>query len=163
MANVLDGSRLDPRELAAWRGLLVAHSRIIATLDDELEREHGLPLGSYEVLLQLADAPERSLRMGTLADHLLLSRSGLTRLVDRLATRGLVERHSCPSDRRGTYARLTPAGLDLFETARPTHLRGVREHFLGLLDAADLERLAMIWDRVGATVEPDDDTAEPCG
>ena len=128
--------------------MLTTHSRVIAALDDELEREHGLALGSYEVLLQLAESPDRSLRMGTLADHLLLSRSGLTRLVDRLATRGLVERHSCEDDRRGTYARLTAAGLERFEEARPTHLRGVREHFLGRLGDEDLDRLAQIWPRV---------------
>lgn len=143
-----DGSLLDERELAAWRGMLVVHSRMVAALDAELEREHGLPLGSYEVLLQLADASGHSLRMGTLADRLLLSRSGLTRLIDRLAARGLVERHSCDSDRRGTYARLTPAGLERFEEARPTHLRGVREQFLNRLENKDLESLAAIWDRV---------------
>ena len=148
MAKTLNGSALSAKELAAWRGLLVTHSRLVAALDEELEREHGLPLGSYEVLLQLADAEDHSLRMGELADHLLLSRSGLTRLVDRLATRGLVERHSCPSDRRGTYARLTPAGLELFRSARPTHLRGVRERFLEPLSAGDQERLAAIWDKI---------------
>jgi DNA-binding MarR family transcriptional regulator len=148
MATKLDGSALDARELAAWRGLLVTHSRIVAALDEELEREHGLPLGSYEVLLNLAEAPDNSLRMGELAERLLLSRSGLTRLVDRLATRGLVERHSCPSDRRGTYARLTPAGMELFRRARPTHLRGVRELFLGPLSATDQDRLAAIWEKV---------------
>ena len=148
MSEVIDGSELRPRELAAWRGMLAAHSRVTAILDEELEREHGLPLGSYEVLLLLSEAPEMSLRMGALADGLLLSRSGLTRLVDRLAARGLVERHSCPDDRRGTFARLTPAGLELFEQARPTHLRGVREHFLGRLDPADLDHLATAWEKV---------------
>jgi DNA-binding MarR family transcriptional regulator len=148
MAQVTDEGQLDERELAAWRGMLVTHSRVIAALDEELEREHGLALGSYEVLLQLAEAPEHSLRMGTLAEHLLLSRSGLTRLVDRLAARGLVERHSCPDDRRGTYARLTGEGLTRFERARPTHLRGVREHFLGRLDERDMNRLAATWSKV---------------
>jgi DNA-binding MarR family transcriptional regulator len=151
MPKTADTHLLDDRELGAWRGMLATHSRVIAALDDELEREHGLALGSYEVLLSLADAPEHSLRMGALADRLLLSRSGLTRLVDRLASRGLVERHSCDSDRRGTYARLTPAGLELFEEARPTHLRGVREHFLAHLAAGDLDRLAEIWDRVSVS------------
>jgi DNA-binding MarR family transcriptional regulator len=146
---------LDERELAAWRGMLVTHSRLIAALDDELEREHGLTLGSYEVLLQLAEEPDRSLRMGALAERLLLSRSGLTRLVDRLAARGLVERHSCPSDRRGTYARLTPAGEEAFERARPTHLQGVREHFLDRLGDRDLERLAAIWRKLGDGAAPE--------
>ena len=152
MAQVKDEGQLDERELAAWRGMLVTHSRVIAALDEELEREHGLALGSYEVLLQLAMSPEHSLRMGTLAERLLLSRSGLTRLVDRLAARGLVERHSCPDDRRGTYARLTDEGLARFRQARPTHLRGVREHFLGRLDERDMDRLASTWDKV---LDPD--------
>ena len=127
MSEVVDAERLTPRELAAWRGMLATHSRMVAALDEDLEREHGLPLGSYEVLLHLAEAPDRSLRMGALADGLLLSRSGLTRLVDRLAGRGLVERHSCPDDRRGTFARLTPSGLELFERAR----HGARSRGLG--------------------------------
>ncbi|MEO7198548.1 MAG: MarR family transcriptional regulator [Solirubrobacterales bacterium] len=148
MPKTLDKNRLDPRELAAWRGFLITHSQVIGALDEELEREHGLPLGSYEVLLHLAGSDGHSLRMGQLADHLLLSRSGLTRLVDRLARRGLVERHSCPSDRRGTYARLTADGLRRFEEAQPTHLRGVREHFIAHIPVRDLERLAAIWDRV---------------
>ena len=154
------GARLSERELAAWRGLLKAHSQLVATLDEELEREHGIPLGSYEVLLHLADAPDGSLRMGDLADRLLLSRSGLTRLIDRLVSRDVVERHSCPSDRRGTYARLTPEGSALLNAARPTHLRGVREHFLDLLSDSDLDRLGEIWERV-TTTSPADDTS--CG
>jgi DNA-binding MarR family transcriptional regulator len=152
MAQVRNEGQLDERELAAWRGMLVTHSRVIAALDEELERDHGLALGSYEVLLQLAMSPEHSLRMGALAERLLLSRSGLTRLVDRLAARGFVERHSCPDDRRGTYARLTGEGLERFERARPTHLRGVREHFLGRLDDGDMDRLAATWDKV---LDPD--------
>jgi len=142
---------LEPAELDAWRGMLITHSRVIAALDDELEREHGLPLGSYEVLLWLAEASEHSLRMGELADRLLLSRSGLTRLVDRLAAQGLVERHSCPSDRRGTFARLTETGLERFEEARPTHLRGIREQFLAGLDEGDLANLAAAWKKIPET------------
>ena len=148
MPQTADSPQLDGRELAAWRGFLATHRQLITALDEELEREHGLALGSYEVLLHLSEAPEQSLRMGELADRLLLSRSGLTRLVDRLAARGLVERHSCPSDRRGTYARLTEEGLARFEQARPTHLRGVREHFISHVPARDLDRLAAIWERV---------------
>ncbi len=141
-------AQLSAPELAAWRGLLRAHARLVATLDQELEREHGIALSSYEVLLNLAEAPDGSLRMGDLADRLLLSRSGLTRLIDRLVARGVVERHSCADDRRGTYACLTPAGRALFEAARPTHLRGVREHFLDHLGKADLDRLDAIWRRL---------------
>lgn len=142
---------LDREELNAWRGMLRVHSEIIRRLDEELEREHGLPLSSYEVLLQLADAPDSSLRMGQLAEHLFLSRSGLTRLIDRLAKAGLVERVICESDRRGSYARLTAEGRRRFDAARPTHLRGVREHFLSRLDTGEMDALAAVW----AKLSPD--------
>jgi len=141
-------SALSERELAAWRGLLEVHSGTIAQLDAELEQEHGMQLSSYEVLLHLNDAPDCALRMGQLAERLFLSRSGLTRLIDRLVKAGLVERAECESDRRGSYARLTAEGRARFEAARPTHLRGVREHFLSKLSGADLDRLAEIWVRV---------------
>lgn len=147
MAAVAD-TPLSERELEAWRGLLAAHSAVISELDAELVSGHDLPLSSYEVLLQLADSPDSSLRMGELADRLFLSRSGLTRLVDRLAAAGLVERVDCESDRRGSYARLTGEGRSRFEAARPTHLRGIREHFLSRLSDRDLARLAAIWTRV---------------
>lgn len=148
MPDTAEEIELSEQEMAAWAGFLVTHRRVISELDCELEREHGLPLVSYEVLLYLANAPDHALRMGELADRLLLSRSGLTRLVDRLAARGLVERHSCDLDRRGTYARLTDAGLALFREARPTHLRGVREHFLDHIPERDLRRLGAIWQRI---------------
>lgn len=141
-------SVLSERELAAWRGLLEVHSALIARLDAELELEHGMSLSSYEVLLHLHDAPDCALRMGQLAERLFLSRSGLTRLIDRLVKAGLVERAECESDRRGSYARLTAEGRARFEAARPTHLRGVREHFLSKLSGADLDQLAGIWVRV---------------
>lgn len=148
-----DQQALTTAELAAWRGMLATHSTLIARLDSELEREHGLPLTSYEVLLHLADSPEGSLRMKELAERLFLSRSGLTRLIDRLAKAGLVEREVCKSDRRGYFARLTDAGRKRFDEARPTHLRGVREHFLSRLDAEDLKALGKAWEKVGgATV-----------
>ncbi len=153
-------TQLSERELAAWRGMLRVHARLVAVLDQELEREQGLPLGSYEVLLNLADAPDGSLRMGDLADRLLLSRSGLTRLIDRLVARGVVERHTCADDRRGTYACLTPTGRTLFEAARPTHLRGVREHFLDRLSKDDLDRLGAIWERVIEGQRPAGTSAE---
>ena len=126
--------QLSAREYDAWAGMLATHSQTIAQLDEELEREHGLPLTSYEVLLYLADSEDQALRMGELAERLFLSRSGLTRLIDRLVKAGLVERATCESDRRGSFARLTAEGRKRFDAARPTHLRGVREHFLSKLD-----------------------------
>src|SRR3954454_18036455 len=126
--------KLSDLELAAWRGMLEAHKDLVARLDAELERDHGLPLTSYEVLMYLADSGKGKLRMGELADRLLLSRSGITRLVDRLERQGLVERQPCEDDGRGYYAVLTERGRDTLRVARPDHLSGVRRHFLDPLD-----------------------------
>jgi DNA-binding MarR family transcriptional regulator len=149
MSSQLTQNRpLTERELGAWRGLLRTHAMLVKRLDAELEAEHGLPLTSYEVLLHLADAPERKMRMCDVADSVLLSRSGLTRLIDRLERDGLVERVSCADDARGAYARLTDVGEAKLREARGTHLDGVREHFLRHFSDAELELLADAWRRV---------------
>ena len=135
-------------ELDAWRSFLRAHARVTRVLDAELTHECDLPLGSYEVLLHLADAPGRSLRMTELADRVLLSRSGLTRLVDRLERDGLIRRESCPSDARGTNAVLTDAGYERLRAAWPVHLRGVREHVTGLFTDEELATLGELLGRV---------------
>jgi len=140
-----DSRQLNRRELAAWTGMLAAHRDITAAIDDELKREHDISLGFYAVLLLLSEAPEGSLRMGQLARGILISHSGLTRLVDRMVARGLVERHTCTEDRRGTWARLTEAGAEKFRQARPTHLAAIRAHFVSKLDDDDLECLARTW------------------
>lgn len=139
--------QLTDAELAAWRGFLRVHAALVKQLDAELDRAHGLPLSSYEVLITLRDAGGR-LRMAELADRALLSRSGMTRLVDRLARQGLLERTQCDSDARGCFASLTEKGAETLASARPTHLAGVRERFLGRLDAAELETLADLWERL---------------
>jgi DNA-binding MarR family transcriptional regulator len=140
--------QLSDLELAAWRGMLETHSALVAELDAELERDHGLPLTSYEVLMYLGDSEHGKLRMGELADHLLLSRSGITRLVDRLERQGLVERQPCEDDGRGYYAVLTDRGGDKLRIARPDHLAGVRRHFLDPLDPDDLDALFRAWERL---------------
>lgn len=140
---------LDPDELAAWRGLLRAHSRLTRALDVELVKAHGLPLTSYEVLLFLADSAHGRLRMSDLADSALLSRSGLTRLVDRLERQGLLRRETCPQDGRGSYAAITTRGRALFDRARATHLEGVRERFLSHLSPEELRSLGDLWRRTG--------------
>ena len=117
-------------------------------LDAELLREHGLPLSSYEVLLFLADAPEGSMRMSELAQGVLLSRSGLTRLVDRMERDGLLRRERCADDARGYNAVITEDGRELFRRARATHLEGVRERFLRHLSDQDLRALGVLWDKV---------------
>ena len=128
-------------ELAVWRTFLRAHAEVTRRLEAELVAEHELPLAWYDVLLQLAEAPDRRLRMTELADRVLLSRSGLTRLVDRLVREALVERQSCSSDARGTHAVLTPAGLSKLRGAWPTHLRGVAEYVTDKLTPAEVEQL----------------------
>jgi DNA-binding MarR family transcriptional regulator len=139
---------LTARELGAWRGFLKTHAALVRRLDDELSRAHGLALTSYEVLLYLADAPEQRLRMSDLAASLLLSQSGVTRLVERLEREGLVRRERCEDDARGTYAVLTEAGRARFAQARPTHLAGVRRLFLDRLSREEQELLGELWRRL---------------
>lgn len=143
-------NRLSADELAAWKGMLRAHSDLVASLDGQLVREHSLPLSSYEVLMVLADSDGGRARMGELADQLLLSRSGLTRLVDRLVRQGWVERTPCEDDARGMYAAITRSGRAKLKQARPAHLDGVRELFLGRLRDGDLRALARAWERLEA-------------
>src|SRR5918992_628961 len=125
---------LNEIELRAWRGLLRAHALLVKRLDAELEAAHSLPLTSYEVLLHLADADGCKMRMCDVAESVLLSRSGLTRLIDRLERDGLVERVSCTDDARGAFARLTDAGRRKLDAASTTHLEGIRQHFLAHFD-----------------------------
>jgi DNA-binding MarR family transcriptional regulator len=139
---------LDREELGAWRGLLRVHSGMTKALDAELVREHGLSLSSYEVLLFLAEAPDGRLRMSELAEGVLLSRSGLTRLVDRMERDGLLRRERCEDDARGFHALITDDGRELFGRARRTHLDGVRERFLSRLSAEELRTLAKLWEKV---------------
>jgi DNA-binding MarR family transcriptional regulator len=139
---------LDERELRAWRGLLRAHASMCKALDAELDAVHNLPLTTYEVLMYMHDAPSHKMRMCDLADCILLSRSGLTRLIDRLQRDGLVARQSCPSDARGAYAVLTDEGVRTLEAARATHLAGVRRLFLSRFTPEEQELLGNAWERV---------------
>jgi DNA-binding MarR family transcriptional regulator len=140
-------TRQDPR-LAAWRAFLRAHARVVRELERELQVEQRMALTDYDVLVQLANAGDRRLRMSELADRLLLSRSGATRLVDRLVAQGLVERVMCDVDRRGQWASLTDAGYERLRQASPTHLRGVAEHFLDRLSADELTALERVFTRL---------------
>src|SRR5918912_3418305 len=104
----LPTQELSPVELGAWRGMLRVHSALVRELDAEILAAHDLPLSSYDVLIYLRSAPDRRLRMAEIADSVLLSRSGVTRLVDRLVAEGLVVRDACEEDGRGSFAVLTP-------------------------------------------------------
>lgn len=141
-------------DLGPWRAFLRAHARVARRLDEDLRSRHAISLQEYETLLHLAEAPDRHLRMGRLADSLLLSKSGVTRLVDRLVDDGLVERTSCSSDARGAEASLTGTGLARLRAAAPTHLAGIRDHFYAAIAGADVpvvERaMDAISDRIGA-------------
>ncbi len=142
------GDKLTPLELGAWRELLRVHATLTRELDEELRRSHGLPLSSYDVLVNLESAPDHQMRMSELADAVLLSRSGLTRLVERLERDGLLARADCPDDARGSLAVLTEAGLARLAEARKTHLTGVRERFLDHFDDAELEQIGAYWQRL---------------
>jgi DNA-binding MarR family transcriptional regulator len=141
-------SQLSPLELGAWRGFLRVHAGLVRELNGELEAAHALPLTHYEVLLYLESAPDGRLRMSELAESVLLSQSGVTRLVDRLERAGLVERTPCAEDRRVMYAAITHEGRGVLEEARPTLLDGVRSRFLSRFEDEELAALADAWERI---------------
>ena len=141
-------AELSELELAAWRGFLSTHAALFKALDAQLEAAHDLPLTTYEVLVALYHAPGRQLRMAELAQQTFLSRSGVTRLVDRLERDGLLRRENCSVDARGCYATLTAEGEALLREARPKHLDGVRRMFLSRLSDDDLAHLCRIWDLI---------------
>lgn len=145
---------LDAVELAAWGGLLRTHASLVRALDDEMQAGHGISLTQYEVLLLLVRSETGALRMNELAEGALLSLSGLSRLVDRLVSLGLVERQQCPTDRRGAFAVITPTGRKRFTAARVTHLDGVRRRYIEPLSPDVVTTLAGAWE----TLAPGD----PC-
>lgn len=134
--------------IGVWRAFLRAHAGALRELERELVSETGTPLGWYDVLLQLAEAPGRRLRMAELADKVLLSRSGLTRVIDRLQTEGLVRREPSPDDARGTFTVLTAEGMARLRAAAPTHLAGIRKHWLVHFSDDELRELGRLLDRV---------------
>jgi DNA-binding MarR family transcriptional regulator len=148
MSNHSTAVPLDEEELAAWRGMLRAHAELVRELEAELAREHDMPLSSYEVLLFLNDSDEGRMRMSDLADSVLLSRSGLTRLVDRLERQRLLKRERCESDARGWFAEITPEGRRVFAEARKTHLDGVRRMFLSHFSRDELRTLGGLWQKL---------------
>ncbi|HEY0632539.1 MAG TPA: MarR family transcriptional regulator [Thermoleophilaceae bacterium] len=140
--------RFSELELDAWRGFLRSYATLVRELDEELTERHGLPLSSYDVLVQLDEAPDGMLRMSHLADAVLLSRSGLSRLVTRLADQGLLERVECQNDARGAFAAITATGRERLAEARATHRAGVRERFLDRLGEREQRQLAKAWSRL---------------
>ena len=145
----------DAPGINAWRTFLHAHARVTRRLDEELQAAHGLSLAEYDALLQIAHAPGRRVRMNVLAERVVLSRSGITRLVDRLEADGSVERVACSTDARGQEAVLTQAGLGRLREAATTHLDGVRRYFLDRLDQPALDGLEASLGRVADPLGPD--------
>jgi DNA-binding MarR family transcriptional regulator len=127
----------DDSRLGSWRSFLHAHAHLTRRLDEELQAVHQLSLAEYDALLQLARTPGRRLRMSALAERVLLSRSGITRLVDRLEAAGMVQRSACATDARGAEAILTPAGLNRLRRASATHLAGIERYFLDVVSLAE--------------------------
>ncbi|MFD7550536.1 MarR family winged helix-turn-helix transcriptional regulator [Streptomyces sp. NPDC059578] len=148
---------LNPTERAVWLGLLSTHLRLLRTLDAGLVAAERLPMSSFEVLLTLAESPEGRLRMKDIAASLLISRSGLTRIVDDLERQGLVVREKCPTDARGFDAVLTEGGKKAYRRARKVHLTNLRREFLDRLSEEQLASLADIWRTLGF-----DDGADAC-
>jgi DNA-binding MarR family transcriptional regulator len=145
----------DPR-LAPWRAFLSAHALVSRRLDDDLRAEHQMTLAEYAALLQLAETPGRRLRMNQLADGIFLSRSGVTRLIDRLVADGLVARSHCSSDGRGAEAVLTDQGLARLRAASRTHLRGIEAYFLDSVEPIDLRVIERSCAAIGDRVRADD-------
>jgi DNA-binding MarR family transcriptional regulator len=141
-------------ELRAWQALLHAHHDVVERLDRDLRQAHGITFGEYDVLLRLGRTPERALRMSDLAERVLLSPSGVTRLVDRLAARDLLERRTDPTDARVALASLTTEGSRLLRRAARTHLRGIREHFTSRLTEPQLRGVATGLERVAGPHVP---------
>jgi DNA-binding MarR family transcriptional regulator len=140
--------KFSPQQRAAWSGFIRAHSSIVKELDAELQAAHGLPLSSFDVLVQLSLAPNGRMQMSELAEAVHLSRSGLTRMVDRLERQGLLERHKGERDPRQVFACITKTGLERLAETTPTHLAGVRRMFLERLSQPQVKQLAVIWNQL---------------
>jgi DNA-binding MarR family transcriptional regulator len=141
-------SRLDGAALEAWRSYLRSHASILRVLDAELAAEHGMTTRDYEVLLYLAQAPDRRLPMSALAESTMLTRSGITRLVDGLVAAGLIERVSCPNDARVSYAQLTDEGYEKLRRAGWTHVGSIRRLFHERFTPEEIDQLASLLGRL---------------
>ena len=138
----------DDQRLSSWRAFLLTYSTVLRELEQEIEAEQDLPLTWYDILAHLDSAQRGAMRMQELAESVLLSRSGLTRVVDRMGQAGLVERHPCEEDRRGTYAVITNRGKEFLFRAMPGHIKSINEHFLRYLDVFDVQALLRVLTKV---------------
>ncbi len=146
--DTIEISRLDGAALEAWRSYIQSHASILRLLDAELVAEHGLTTRDYEVLLYLAQADDRRLPMSALAESTMLTRSGITRLIDGLVASGLIERVSCPNDARVSYAKLTDAGHQKLRQAGCTHVASIHRLFLEQFSEEEIGQLASLLSRL---------------
>lgn len=146
--TTISTDRLDGTALDAWRSYLQSHAAIVRQLDAELVAAHGMTTRDYEVLLYLSQAPDRRLPMSVLATSTMLTRSGITRLVDGLVAAGLIERVACDNDARVSYARLTEAGYERLRDAGCTHVASIQRLFLEHFNAEEINQLAALLSRL---------------
>lgn len=140
--------KLSPQHLQTWRLFLTTNAKLLAKIDDNLREAERIPLHWYDVLIELYEAPEQRLRMSELAERVLLTRSGLTRLVDRLEKVGYLQRELDPQDRRGFYAIITPSGVQAMREAWVIYAEGISNLFARYLNDEEAERLADIFTRM---------------
>jgi DNA-binding MarR family transcriptional regulator len=139
---------LEGTALEAWRSYLQSHAAIVRELDADLHAAHGMTTRDYEVLLYLAQAEERRMPMSVLSERTMLTRSGITRLIDGLVAEGLVERTACPKDARISYAQLTATGHAKLVSAGLTHVAGIERLFLTHFSGEELDQLAELLGRL---------------
>lgn len=156
-------SRLEGAALEAWRSYLQSHASILRVLDADLVADHGITTRDYEVLLYLSQAEDRRLPMSALAERTMLTRSGITRLVDGLVQAGMVERVACPNDARVSYARLTDVGYAKLRESGCSHVSSIHRLFLQRFSAEEIEQLASLLGRLpGAHPAGSCTTEETC-
>jgi len=148
--------------LSAWVSLLRGHAALTRALNADLVADHGLTLNDYEVLLRLSHAPERKMRRVDLAEQVLLTASGITRLLDGLQTSGYVDKESCTTDARVTYAVLTVAGRNKLRSAADVHVAGIRAKFAERYSDEELAMLTELLGRLNGS-EPGEEVCTPDG
>ncbi|HSI61705.1 MAG TPA: MarR family winged helix-turn-helix transcriptional regulator [Candidatus Saccharimonadia bacterium] len=141
--------KLPPARVAAWRGLLTTHAKVVSRIEQRLAEAKLPPLAWYDVLFALYEAPEKRLRMAELADQVLLSRSGLTRLVDRLEAAKCLKREDCPTDKRGYFVHLSTTGIDTLRKMWPVYRDGISRWFSAPLSEKDIDSLSKAFGKIG--------------
>jgi DNA-binding MarR family transcriptional regulator len=139
---------LSSEQQRSWRAYIIGTTLLTDTLDREMRQAHGLSLGEYEILVRLSESPGRTLRMAQIADSMQHSRSRVTHTVSRMEKAGLLERCAAEGDRRGVEARMTDKGWELLVQAAPTHVKGVREHFVDLATDEEFETMGKLMNAV---------------